>query len=83
MCEKSKVRIMVLKIQFDLINFFKARFLLKWHPNLPEYYKFNCRNYDNLKISQCLISGVCLIKIRQLPDCSGPWFVRSLVAAIE
>ena len=60
-CEKSKVRIMVLKILFYLINFFRASFLLKWHLNLPKYYKFNCRNYGHLKIEHCLISGGCLV----------------------
>ena len=48
---------MVLKIHFYLIHFFRARFLVKLHPNLPKYYKFNCRNYGNLKIRHCLISG--------------------------
>jgi hypothetical protein len=52
---------MVLEIHFYLINFFRAPFfLLKFHPNLPKYYKFNCRNNDNFKIRHCLISG-CLI----------------------
>ena len=37
-CEKSKDRIMVLKIHFYLVNFFKAHFLLNWHPNLPKIY---------------------------------------------
>ena len=62
-CEKSKVRIMVLKIPFYLINFFRAPFffLTKCHPNLPKYYKFNCRNNANIKIRDCLISGGCLI----------------------
>ena len=46
-CEKSKVRIMVLKINFYLIHFFRACFLVKLHPNLPKYYKFNCRNNAN------------------------------------
>ena len=51
---------MILKIHFYLINFFRANFLLKCHPNLPKYYKFNCRNNANFKIRHCLISG-CLI----------------------
>ena len=59
-CEKSIVRITVLKINFYLINFSRARFLFKWHLNLPKYYKINCRNYGKLKIRHCLISG-CLI----------------------
>ena len=52
---------MVLKIHFYLINFFRAHFLLKCHPNLPKYYKFNCRNNANFKIRHCLISGGCMI----------------------
>ena len=59
-CEKAKVRIMSLKIHFYLTNFFRAPFLPKCHPNLPKYYKFNCRNNANSKIRHCLISG-CLI----------------------
>ena len=51
---------MVLKIHLYLINFFGAMFLLKCHPNLPKYYKFNCRNNANFKIRHCLISG-CLV----------------------
>ena len=51
---------MVLKTHFYLKNFCRARFLLKCHPNLPKYYKFNCRNNANFKIRHCLISG-CLI----------------------
>ena len=57
-CEKSKVRIMVLKIH--LINIFRAGFLLKWHPILHKNNKFKGRNFINLKIRHCLISG-CLI----------------------
>ena len=65
-CENSKFSIMVVKIHFYFINFFRAHFLLKCHPNLPKYYKFNCRNNANFKIrhyliSGCLISGGCLI----------------------
>ena len=52
--ETSKVIIMVLKIYFYLINFFRAHFLLKCHPNVPKYYKFNCRNSANFKIRHCL-----------------------------
>ena len=59
-CEKLKVRIMVLKIHLYLKNVCKTRFLLKWHPNLSKYYKLNCRNNAIFKIRHCLISG-CLI----------------------
>ena len=59
-CEKSKVSIMVLKIHFYFINVFRTHFLLKCHPNLPKYYRFNCRKNANFKIRHCLISG-CLI----------------------
>ena len=52
---------MVLKTNFYLINFFRACFLLKWHHSLPKYYKLNFRNYENLNIRHCLISGSCLI----------------------
>ena len=56
---------MVLKIHFYLINFFRASFLIKCHPNLPKYYQFNCRSNANFKIRHCLISGYlisgCLI----------------------
>ena len=68
-CEKPKVRIMVFKIQFYLINFFRAPFLLKCHPDLPKYYKFNYRKNANFKIRHFLISG-CLISgslINQAP----------------
>ena len=51
---------MVLKIHSYLINFFTAHFLLKYYPNLPKYYKFNCRKNANFQIRHCLISG-CLI----------------------
>ena len=43
------------------MNFFRAHFLLKCHPNLHKYYKLNCRNKTNFKIRHCLISGGCLI----------------------
>ena len=63
-CEKFKVIILVFKLHFYLINFFRAHILLKWHPNLPQYYKFSCRNYGNLNIRLPDRSGTCQIKIR-------------------
>ena len=44
-----------LETHFYLINIFRAVFLLKWHLNLPIYYKVTCRNYGYLKSRHCLI----------------------------
>ena len=75
---------MVLKIHFNLINFFRAHFLLKCHPNLHKYYKFNCRNNANFKfrhclISGCLISGGCLIdQAHARSNHAAAWSIRLL-----
>ena len=57
---------------------------LKCHPNLPKYYKFNCRNNANFKIrhcliSGCLISGGCLInQVHARSNQAAAWSIRLL-----
>ena len=82
---------MISKIHFCLINFFRAHFLLKWHPNLPKYYKFNCRNYGNLKIRHCPIdqatarskSGGFLIDQAAARSKSGSYLIDQTAARLK
>ena len=60
---------MPLDNSFSPLNSFRAPFLLMRLHNLLDYYKFNCRKSEYLKIRHCLIdqatarlkSGRCLI----------------------
>ena len=60
---------MLLDTQFDPLNSFWAYLLIKGHPNLLDFYKFNCRKSHNSKIRGLANrSGNRQIEIRQLPD---------------
>ena len=49
---------MLLDTSFNPLNSFMAPFLLMRLYNLLDYYKFNCRKSEYLKIRRCLIDLV-------------------------